>query len=352
MADIKWIDRGVSTTPPKKPKKLTGTRFASVLGLNRWSTPFEIWCAVSRVWEKPFEDSIYTIAGKTIEPKQAEFMRNNYFMTNIVTPTDIYGADYFSKTFGDFFPKEKIFGGMWDYLLMGADGKPTTVLEMKTTKRAEDWADDIPEYYALQAALYAYLLGVEDVVMVCTILDPSDYEHPDEFVCSTSNTMVRPFKLHQRYPNFEDEYVSAAEAWWKAYVDTGFSPAYDLDNKVDAEIVKALRHDTVDLENESVNELIEEAESLKEKIDLAKDGLKELEDRYKAILDAFKSECKSRMKDDVDTVDIVGKRYIFTLSRGSKTEINTAAMKKDGVYEKYAGSKETYTMRVKENKEN
>ena len=72
---MQWnSDSTVSITPPKKPKKVTGTRFASVLDLNRWSSPFEAWCAITRTYEEPFEDTIYTIAGKTIEPKQADYI--------------------------------------------------------------------------------------------------------------------------------------------------------------------------------------------------------------------------------------------------------------------------------------
>lgn len=161
---MEWLDGNkIQIIPPKHPKKLTGTRFATILGLNPWSTPFEIWCEVTRTYQKPFEDTIYTIAGKTIEPKQAEYMKQTYFMSNLVTPTDIWGKDYFRQTYGDFFRESPVLGGMWDYLLYGKDGKPTTVLEMKTSKRVEDWKDDIPEYYALQAALYAYLLGVDEV---------------------------------------------------------------------------------------------------------------------------------------------------------------------------------------------
>ena len=49
---MEWLDgQRIQVVPPKKPKKLTGTRFASVLGLNRWSTPFEIWCACTRTYE-------------------------------------------------------------------------------------------------------------------------------------------------------------------------------------------------------------------------------------------------------------------------------------------------------------
>ena len=39
--------------------------------------------------------------------------------------------------------------------------------------RDRDWAEDIPEYYALQAALYAHLLGVDSVIMVASFLDLS-----------------------------------------------------------------------------------------------------------------------------------------------------------------------------------
>lgn len=76
---MKWLDSNqIQITPPKRTKKVTGTRFATILGLNPWSTPFEMWCAITKTYEKPFEDTIYTIAGKTIEPKQAEYMKKSY----------------------------------------------------------------------------------------------------------------------------------------------------------------------------------------------------------------------------------------------------------------------------------
>ena len=116
---MKWNDnKTITITPPAKPKKITGTRFAAIMGLNKWTSPFNAWCAITRTYEEPFEDTIYTIAGKTIEPKQAEYMKTAYFMSNLITPTDVYGEDYFKKTWGDFFRDIPIFGGMWDYLLV------------------------------------------------------------------------------------------------------------------------------------------------------------------------------------------------------------------------------------------
>lgn len=111
MKNIEWIDKHIKIEPPKRTKKITGTRFATILGLNPWSTPFEMWCAITKTYEKPFEDTIYTLAGKIIEPKQAEYMKRSYAML-LTSPSDVWGKDYFSKTWGDFFPTHKHLGGM------------------------------------------------------------------------------------------------------------------------------------------------------------------------------------------------------------------------------------------------
>lgn len=54
MADIKWLEGNrIQIAPPKRTKKITGTRFATILGLNPWSTAFEMWCAITKTYEKP-----------------------------------------------------------------------------------------------------------------------------------------------------------------------------------------------------------------------------------------------------------------------------------------------------------
>ena len=217
---MKWLDSNqIQIAPPKRTKKVTGTRFATILGLNPWSTPFEMWCAITKTYEKPFEDTIYTIAGKTIEPKQAEYMKKSYGM-DLITPTDRYGEDYFNKTWGDFFPENLHFGGMWDYLGVNENGEVDTVLEMKTTKRIEDWQNDAPEYYALQAALYAYLLGVDNVIMVASFLDEKDYADPSKYVPNIKNTITVEFKVSERYPDFA-RMVAEVKSWWGEYVAGG-----------------------------------------------------------------------------------------------------------------------------------
>lgn len=337
-----WQDKSIIVDPPKRPKKITGTRFATVLGLNPWSTPFEIWCAVTKTYEKPFEDTIYTIAGKTIEPKQAEYMKKAYAMTNLVTPTDIYGEDYFKKTRGDFFRDVDIFGGLWDYLLY-EDGKPTTVLEMKTTKRSEDWANGVPEYYALQAALYAYLLGVDDVIMVCSFLEAKDYEHPENFVPSAKNTIALDFKVSERYPDFAEK-IAWVTDWWNTHVVTGVSPEFD--EKKDAEILKALRTNNLTPDTD-MDALIVEAEILKAEVDKVTAALADKEKRLKEIGEIIKEHAVSQFRDGDKKVEVKGKTYTWTIARSETTTFDKDAMKADGVLDKYQKKSTQFRMTVK-----
>ena len=343
MSAIKWLEGNrIQIAPPKKTKKITGTRFATILGLNPWSTAFEMWCAITKTYEKPFEDTIYTIAGKTIEPKQAAYMKKSYAM-DIITPTDIWGKDYFNKTWGDFFPDSPHLGGMWDYLSQGEDGKVDAVLEMKTTKRAEDWENDVPEYYALQAALYAYLLGVDDVIMVASFLEENDYEDPKKFKPSAKNTITVEFKVSERYPDFAEK-VARVEKWWEDHVDTGISPEYD--EKKDAEILTALRTNTLTLETD-IEALVAEAEALKKELDEVAASTAEKEKRLKTINDIIKEHAMSQFRDGDKKVEVKGSVYVWTVSRSETTGIDKDALKADGLLDKYSKKSVQYRMTVK-----
>ena len=345
---MEWLNNTIKIIPPKKPKKLTATRFATVLGLNPWSTPFEVWCAVTRTYEKPFEDTIYTVAGKTIEPKQAAYMADQYFWKTLISPTDKYGADYFKKTFGDFFPDWDVIGGMWDYLFVDKEDKPTTVLEMKTTKRAEDWSEDIPEYYALQAALYAFMLGVDEVIMVASFLDEKDYDDPAKFVCSPNNTITRKFLVSERYPHFERDYVKPALKWWQEHVVKGVSPEFD--EKKDADILKVLRTNNLTPETD-LAALVTEAEELKAKLDAHAAEIKEDEDRYKVVTDMIKQAAVKQFRDGDKNVSVPGTRFTWVVNRQTTETVDKKKLKEDGLFDKYVSSKPKYVLTAKEIKE-
>jgi hypothetical protein len=263
-------------------------------------------------------------------------------MYNLKTPTDIFGEDYFKKTWGDFFGDTPVLGGMWDYLLY-EDGKPTAVLEMKTTKRSEDWAEDIPEYCALQAALYAYLLNVDDVIMVASFLDTKDYEEPEKFVPSASNTITVEFKVSERYPNFRSM-VAEAEEWWNTYVVTGISPDYD--EKKDADILKALRTNNLSPDT-NIDALITEAECLKTELETVYASVSEKEKRLKTVTEQIKKSLVGAFRPNDIAVEHKGGQYIWSVSKTESYELDKDAIKADGLFDKYSRKKETYRINTK-----
>lgn len=337
---MEWLTNQIKIDPPKRPKKITGTRFASILGKNVWNTPFKTWCEITRTYKEPFVDTIYTIAGKVIEPKQAEYVRRAYFMAGLKTPTDIFGENYFKKTFGDFFSKTPIFGGMWDYLLYDEKGNPHTVLEMKTTKRAEDWEDDVPEYYALQAALYAYLLGVDNVTMVVSFLEDEDYNTPELFVPSSKNTIVIPFKVSERYPNF-DRLIEKATKWWNDYVLGGVSPTFD--EKKDAGILKELRTNALNPDTD-IAAVMEEADQLQEELDAIAASVEEKTKRLKTLKDIIKEHAMGQFRDGDKNVTLTSRRNIWSVSRSETSKVDSKALKADGLLDKYSTTTITYRL--------
>ncbi|MBQ7439075.1 MAG: YqaJ viral recombinase family protein [Paludibacteraceae bacterium] len=228
----------VKYKPEADPKKITGTRLASILGKNPYASPFQTWCEITRLYEKPFIGNMFTEAGKTVEKAQIKYIKGLYG-NDVVSPTDVYGDNYFEKTFGDFYPEEVLFGGMWD-IQKQTNGLTDIIFECKTTsaKHRDDWKDGIPEYYALQAALYAWLSRTDKVVMVASFLDYKDYKRPDMYVPNKDNTIIRGFRVSERYPHFLTEQASEAALWYGEHVGEGISPKYDLDR--DYEYLAAL----------------------------------------------------------------------------------------------------------------
>lgn len=344
----------IKVDPPRKPKKLTATRFATVMGLNAWATPFAAWCEMTRTYEEPFSDSIYTVAGKIIEPKIYEYLKNRYFM-DIQSPTDVYGPDYFKKTWGDFFPDQNALGGMWDFL--GDD----FIVEVKTTKRAEDWRGvdgkvEPPIYYKLQAALYAYLLGFDNVVMTCSFLEAKDYPidlgggkydtAPTEaFKPTVDNTVVIEFKVSEAFPTFKETYIEPALKFWRDHVLTGISPAFD--EKKDAEILKVLRKNTVEPTDADIAKLIAEGEKLQAAIDKAEDRLIDKKKRLDEIDKAVKKYMSGQFRDGDKKVEITGKRYAWTLTKSFRTSFDSKKLKEDNpeVYDQYVGKTETLSLK-------
>ena len=229
----------VDTDKIAPPKKITGSRLPHILWSNRYGTPFTKWCEIMHVYEPPFTENQYTVAGKIIESIQYEYLKKQLTNQGYVfyRPRDLFDESVF-----DFFPTEDVLGGMWDCIAY-KDGKPAAVFEMKTTKMKNryEWGKSYPNSKSVQAALYAYLLGVDDFFMVSSFLTSYDYSAPSRFVCTPYNTTIDKFDFSSHKKEFEDRVVKPMLAWWENYVVTGLSPEYDESNEADMEALRALR---------------------------------------------------------------------------------------------------------------
>lgn len=337
---MKWNSNSIEFRGKRpKPKKITGTRFASVLDMDRWASPFQVWCEITKAYNRPFEGNKYTEAGQTLEPKIIAYLKEVYF-DDIITPQDVYGPDPFKVTWGDFFKKESaIFGGMWDALVDDGDGNIDGVIEIKTSKRVEDWANGAPVNQALQGALYAHLLGTDKVYMVGMFLQDEDYDNLDHVEPNSSNVVVDAFTIYDRFPMF-DAMIAEAEAWWAEHVETGISPPFN--EKTDAEYLKALRTTATEIGN--LDELIAEAERLGKKVESYKTDI----DRLKQLEGAIKEELATRFDEGSNRVTVKGKDWVFELARGTTRKVDAQSLKDDGLYDKYITTTESYRLTKKE----
>jgi hypothetical protein len=330
---------------PKRVKKITGTRLAPILGLSPWSTEFEVWCDMTGVYKKPFEETIYTAAGKIIEPKVIAYLNRRYAFGKLRTPAEYFGGQ--KRYEWDHFPDDPIFGGLWDART------PTAIWELKTTKRVEDWYKGgqltPPEYYKLQGALYAYLSGLDEFRMVLTILSEKDYEAPDKFEPSPENTIVKKYSVAAEYPNFA-AHLNRALEWYERHINGLVSPSWD--DKKDKEIIQALTtvhvpQPAADEEGDIVAELIRRIEPLQAEIEAAEEKIAEKVKVHKQLKEQLKAELVGRMKDSDKKITAKGQFYFVEVSKKTASGIDTDRLKQDGLYDKYKKNGFTAEIKIK-----
>lgn len=340
-------DKHVEIEKIGKVKKITGTRFGTILGLNPWSTPFEAWCDMTKLYKEPFEETIYTLAGKVIEPKIIAYLNTEIYPGRVVDPETYFGKEYPKMRF-DFWPSEPIFGGMWDALVLSrTSGKPLAVIEIKTTKRAEDWQNDIPLYYKMQAMLYSKLLGIRHYTFAVAFLDDDIYADPSKFEANKDTVKVISEYL-------EDEtitnYMDAALEWHTKHIGTKTSP--DFDEKKDADILKELRTNRVEA-SETIEDYLATLDRVRPIIEGNDRAMKEYTDALKKAEDGLKRELEGKFTDQDKTVAINSKLYEFRLNRTTKEEkvFNTEQFEADHpkLYDQYTTTevKETIRKQIK-----
>ena len=290
---------------PSKLRKVTGTRFGALCGINPWSTPFQAWCEITKAAKPPFVDTIYMQAGRVIEPKIIDWLKTQFGSDRVVSPAEHFKRD--TSNVYDFYPNEEIFGGMWDALLLNKAGKPIGVFEIKTTKRVEDWLENPPLYYLAQAFLYTRLLGLNKAIMVLCVMDEQDYKYPEQKVVDSCNTYTFMYDIDDKEncPIDIDALMETATKLWKTHVITGCSPQFD--EKKDDEYLTILRTANINVDEDinAVLSALTEVSALINKI-RTDNNLDELEKRENQLKDQLKELFKQQMSESDKYVELGG----------------------------------------------
>lgn len=220
---------------PWMPKKITGTKLSEVLGLSPYTSKFEAWAVLSKIYKPPFAESKFTAAGKILEPRQIEFFKESHDWMKIRTPADFYGENPAEQMRYDYFPENDIFGGMWDAVWISDREECIAPIEMKTASK--DW-EEIPQNYMLQVGLYSYLMSRDTACIFKTHLKREDYENPEQVVVDKSNCQEFWFYRSEKLPDFEDM-VKEATAFYREHVEAGISP--EIETEKDLELLETLK---------------------------------------------------------------------------------------------------------------
>ena len=328
--------------PPKQRLRITGHRISTILGVNKWSTPFQAWCEITKLLKAPFEETKYIIAGRVIEPKLIEYVASKFL--NVVSIEDYYGANIDKYKYNNFVEDSNVFGGVIDAVSTLDDLKTITMIcECKTSSKPQDWANNqVPVDYLLQGALYSYLKGLDRVLFACTFLDEMDYVHPEKFVVNDNNTILVVKKLKDILIPINGEYLNIEEImefgkkWWDEYIETGISPEFD--EKADKEYLDIIRASKPCEDNDLID-VCEEALALAKEIKELEvsSGLKAKQD----LLKTLESSIKEKMIETNE--DSVGK---YVLKKSVKKKFNEKALEQydKKLYNKYIEEVITYTL--------
>lgn len=339
---------------PTRFKYITGTRFASCLGLNPYSTPFQIFCECTKLVAPPFEETIYIKAGRIIEPLQREYVAKKF--PNIVSPEEYFGEVFEQVRWNFFRDDQKPFAGCWDAVSTKDNKRDIMmVVEFKTANDPRKWDNTIPIFYELQGALYAKLLGLDRVLFVASFLDKLDYAHPESFVPNETNTKMVVKKLNDIVVELNGEYLSIdeliekAKEFWETYVVTGISPEFD--EKLDKQYLDIIRT-SQPINDTSLEDLCDRASEIEDEIAklYTDSGIESLEKELKTIKENIKKGLMDSLKEG--ELKASCKQYKLSGTISTKFDDKLFQQEHPKTYDKYCTESVTFRLsKINENKE-
>lgn len=243
----------------KKFKKITGSRFASILDLNKYCSPLKTWMMMTNLYYEEMDETL-SYVGNQIEPKLREYAEKQL---------NIHFKQYNPfQVKWDVFKDNNIFGGIPDGEPIDNVGnllyeKNFPMLEIKTTSidsfvyknengvlkmqkdenniplvkkengKIETWFNSdnqlqIPLEYEMQLSLYMYLRNIKKGLFVVGFLKKEDYAKPEEF--NPALRKIEFAKIELNNQKFKTV-IDLATDWYNKHIITGISPKITNEDK-------------------------------------------------------------------------------------------------------------------------
>jgi predicted phage-related endonuclease len=208
--------------------------------------------------------------------------------------------------------------------IMGVGGH-----EVKSARTDYGWKEDeIPDSYYCQVQHYMAVLGLQWFMVSVYILDSEEIRH----------------YIIRRNAEFVDKLIAAEKDFWENYLEKSIMPAaIGIDSE--EEMLTGM------FDGGSTLALGEEERELCREYLEAHVRFKEAEDTKKRISITLKEILvKKQSKNGEKKISAIAGKYSISWSRFQKTQLDTEAIKKAGLYDQFAKTSESGALRITEKK--
>ncbi len=305
-------------TKEERMKYIGGSDIAKVMGLSRWGTPLKLWAEKTGKLDPPDLSDVEAVEmGNDLEEFVAQKFSQKTGKAVRRAPKEYYHKDYAFMT------------AHLDRLVTGSD----ELLECKTCSlwKKDEWAnDDIPQEYILQVMWYLGITG-RKVGHIAVLIGGQSFKYKQiDFNQELFDTMIE----------------QAIEFWEHVKNDT--PPAImPEDDETLKEMFSTHSDEMIEMYDdgtEKTKEALVDFETAVANLQETKAHISDLESEKKAIETNIKNLIQ-------DSLGIKTPKYKITWKEQAKTNVNTQALKDDGVYEKYSTKSSYRVLRITNNKE-
>jgi len=278
MSKSEWLET--------RHRGIGGSDAAAILGVSPWTSRYALWS--DKVADKPIElaQTPAMAFGHKMEPVVADAYAESTGV-DLVNDTNLYAH-----------PEHKFMLANLDRLILGSDGKPASVLEIKTSANPYSWDDGVPPYYVSQVQHYMAVTGLPTSV-VAVLLQGKEMRHYEV----------------PRDDAYIDRLIELEAAFWDE-VNKRVEPDIDGSDSTHQTIRKAYTASSgkeIDLDV-SVMSLIERRADAKAKADVASEEVRKVESEIMTLLQ------------DAE-VGVVNGEPVVTWKEQSRSSVDTKRLK-------------------------